>query len=388
MKTGLLAYDYLKFSLTFLYLPERLHNVSQIESRSCNSPATFGSLPAGGELYCHNSAGDKFIEEWKMYIKEDGETGKEYGEDAELMAQAEDLFTINREFPSQGFATLRKEEPHQGRLNDDFGVKLSADVGKGFDHVPLYTVTNYLDELVRVSILRSMKCLQEYPSYYPSFMHLTTQSTFLPFHSFIPSFQVVMMIDEAVAGATSSFYLMGGAVPESTDRMNSLSPLRRDAAFARTTLTSPELYKAFYDLVWRDANLTTSDSDFPGIFCHNHASNENMGPLKEDWSQPCPSLLEMSQEEREEKCVSQAESFWGTANVARLEEIKKTIDPDELFICNAGIGASSPFVGGVEGPDDDENDDKDDGTGSPASSSFCSKAFVVIAFVLATSLVL
>jgi len=345
-KTITLLHDYLKFSLTFLYLPERLHNVSQFESRSCNSPAAFLSVPAGGELYCHNSAGDKFIEEWKMYIKEDGETGKEYGEDAELLAQAEDLFTINREFPSQGFVTLRKEEPHMGRLQDDFGVKLSADVRKGFDHVPLYTVTNYLDELVE------------------------------------------MLINEAFAGAISSFYLMGGAVPESTDRMNSLSPLRRDAALARTTLTSPELYKAFYDLVWRDANLTTSDSDFPGIFCHNHASNENMGPLKEDWSQPCPSLLEMSQEEREEKCVSQAESFWGTANVARLEEIKKTIDPDELFICNAGIGASSPFVGGVEGPADDENDDKDDGTGSPASSSFCSKAFVVIAFVLATSLVL
>ena len=228
-----------------------------------------------------------------------------------------------------------------------------------------------------------IKCVQEYPSC----IYLTTHSTFLPPHSFLPSFQVDLLINEAFAGAISSFYLMGGAVPESTDRMNSLSPLRRDAALARTTLTSPELYKAFYDLVWRDANLTTSDSDFPGIFCHNHASNENMGPLKEDWSQPCPSLLEMSQEEREEKCVSQAESFWGTANVARLEEIKKTIDPDELFICNAGIGASSPFVGGVEGPDD-EDDDKDDGTGSHASSSFCSKAFVVIAFVLVTSLVL
>ena len=74
-----------------------------------------------------------------------------------------------------------------------------------------------------------------------------------------------------------------------------------------------------------------------------------MGPLKEDWSRPCPGILEMSQEEREEKCVSQAESFWGTANVARLEEIKRVVDPDELFICNAGIGASSPFIGHKEG---------------------------------------
>ena len=157
------------------------------------------------------------------------------------------------------------------------------------------------------------------------------------------------MIQEATVGVLSGFYLMGGAVPESTDQMNSLGPLRRDAAFARTSLaTTPELYKTFYDLVWRDMDLTAG-SDFPGINCHNHASNENMGPLKEDWSIPCPGILEMSQEEREEKCVSQAESFWGTANVAKLEEIKRAVDPDELFICNAGIGASSPYIGhGVE----------------------------------------
>ena len=29
---------YLRFSLTFLYLPEKLDNVTEIESRSCNSP--------------------------------------------------------------------------------------------------------------------------------------------------------------------------------------------------------------------------------------------------------------------------------------------------------------------------------------------------------------
>lgn len=213
-------------------------------------------------------------------------------------------------------------------------------------------------------------------------------------------------------------YLMGGAVPGSTDRMDSLGPLRRDAAVAMQ-LVAPRfdggvIYKKFYDLVWRDMNLTT-DSDFPGILNHNHASNGDMGPLKDDWSMPCPSLLEMTQEEREEKCVSQAESFWGTANVARLGDIKKAVDPDDMFICNAGIGASSPFLGheangsetmvgdegsqeedtGVVDPaggsvDEKSSDPADDATkddtSSPASASFYSKR-VMILLVLAMSLV-
>jgi len=216
------------------------------------------------------------------------------------------------------------------------------------------------------------------------------------------------MVQEANAGVYLGHYLMGGAVPESTDQMNSVGPLRRDAAFARTSLAGVDkLYKNFYDLVWRDAGLGPG-SDFPGINCHNHASNENMGPLKEDWSRPCPGILEMPQEEREEKCVSQAESFWGTANVARLEEIKRAVDPDELFICNAGIGASSPFIGrnasgtgGDEAPEEadppadgdnesapaNEDEAKDDGTGSPASSSFYSKG-VMFFLILAMSLVI
>ena len=67
-------------------------------------------------------------------------------------------------------------------------------------------------------------------------MHLFDNSFHFSPSSFfpsLPSFQVDLLINEAFAGAISSFYLMGGAVPESTDRMNSLSPLRRDAALAR-----------------------------------------------------------------------------------------------------------------------------------------------------------
>jgi hypothetical protein len=155
------------------------------------------------------------------------------------------------------------------------------------------------------------------------------------------------MIEEAAAGVGQVMYLMGGAVPSSSDQMDSLGPLRREAAVARSSLQptstggNADFYEKFYELVYRDVDTTAAD--FPGINCHNHASNEAIGPLKSDWTKPCPSLLEASPTEREELCISQDESFWGTVNVALLEGIKNTVDPSNLFVCNGGIGAKSPY---------------------------------------------
>ena len=136
---------------------------------------------------------------------------------------------------------------------------------------------------------------------------------------------------------------MGGAVPFSSDQMDALGPLRRNAAFAK--IINPKLFTKYYELFFRDVEM---DNNFPGIFCHNHASNAAIGPLKTDWTQACPTLAEASQVEREKMCVSQAESFWGTTNVAHLERIKRDIDPNNLFICNAGIGSSTSFKMGKQ----------------------------------------
>eukprot|EP00751_Fragilariopsis_kerguelensis_P022573 CAMPEP_0170900086 /NCGR_PEP_ID=MMETSP0734-20130129/47184_1 /TAXON_ID=186038 /ORGANISM="Fragilariopsis kerguelensis, Strain L26-C5" /LENGTH=481 /DNA_ID=CAMNT_0011293459 /DNA_START=99 /DNA_END=1541 /DNA_ORIENTATION=+ len=54
-----LTEDYLRFSLRYLFLPETLGNVTEFESRSCNSPGIFSNFPVGSTLYCHNSAGEK-----------------------------------------------------------------------------------------------------------------------------------------------------------------------------------------------------------------------------------------------------------------------------------------------------------------------------------------
>ena len=157
MKTADIVADYLKFAFTFLYLPEKLNNVTEVESRSCNVPGTFLNIPTNSVLYCHNSVGDKFIEEWKAYVK-GGLTATNYGDDAEFMSHVEGLWNIMADHLSQGYLTVMVDEPHKGRLQDDRGVLLSTDIGYGFDHVPLHTVTTRELILLHLRPLPSSHC--------------------------------------------------------------------------------------------------------------------------------------------------------------------------------------------------------------------------------------
>merc|ERR1719222_1737683 len=61
-----------------------------------------------------------------------------------------------------------------------------------------------------------------------------------------------------------------------------------------------------------------------------------MGPLKDDWTKPCPP--EWTQQERDEKCVSIQEAIYGTKTLQRLEAIKEALDPNYIFDCTGCIG--------------------------------------------------
>ena len=67
------------------------------------------------------------------------------------------------------------------------------------------------------------------------------------------------------------------------------------------------------------------------------------GPLKSDWTKPCP--FEWSKEEKLDKCISFQEAVWGTELLARLEAIQSDLDVDSLFIQGYGVNGAGPFVG-------------------------------------------
>ena len=75
---------------------------------------------------------------------------------------------------------------------------------------------------------------------------------------------------------------------------------------------------------------------FPPVFNANHAGPYVSGPLKEDWTKPCP--WEWAFEERKEKCISSQEAIYGTELLKRLEAIKMAVDPNFMFNCHSCIG--------------------------------------------------
>jgi hypothetical protein len=79
---------------------------------------------------------------------------------------------------------------------------------------------------------------------------------------------------------------------------------------------------------------------FPPVFGSNHAGFLLTGPLKEDWTKPCP--REWAFEERSEKCISFQEVIYGTERLARLEATKKAVDPQFMLNCVKCIGNNLP----------------------------------------------
>merc|ERR1712228_813766 len=83
-------------------------------------------------------------------------------------------------------------------------------------------------------------------------------------------------------------------------------------------------------------NATGPMDGFPGFTEVNHQPGQFMGPLKSDWRKPCP--LEFNAEQRRNQCMSVQETMWGTSNLKRLEDIKKKLDPKNLFSVHFGVG--------------------------------------------------
>lgn len=78
---------------------------------------------------------------------------------------------------------------------------------------------------------------------------------------------------------------------------------------------------------------------YPGIYGSNHQGPNSYGPLKSDFTKPCP--LDLTEQEREAQCISRQEAIWGTERLARLEAIKKAVDPNHMLNCNACIGKNA-----------------------------------------------
>ena len=121
--------------------------------------------------------------------------------------------------------------------------------------------------------------------------------------------------------------------------MNAMPQTSREAAFL-LEVPNYEDQETLLKIIFGD--MLEGDA-FPGLYCHNIAMPNDYGPLKNDWTQPCP--FDWSKEEKLEKCISFQEATWGTELLARLETIQSRLDPNSLFIQGYGVNGEGPYVG-------------------------------------------
>jgi len=160
----------------------------------------------------------------------------------------------------------------------------------------------------------------------------------ISFNALIPEKWIIDNQEKAVSmllSANTHTYFAhggGGSVAQEENSV-ALSPAHRTAGFMMFFIYSypngffSDLFPQMYD---------TSSHNFPGFIGSNHASPYVRGPLKDDWSKPCPN--EWAEAKRDEECISFQTSIYGTELRVRLESIKKNIDPSLILNCNYCIG--------------------------------------------------
>ena len=167
------------------------------------------------------------------------------------------------------------------------------------------------------------------------------------------------VLENAAGGALSPYYAFGGAAASGSDQANSLSQAHRNAAFMLALIFTADEEAYFWGNLFPQMFDISDKTKFPPIFGLNHAGFLTTGPLKEDWTKPCP--REWTFEERREKCISFQEAIYGTERLARLEAIKKAVDPHFVFNCGNCIGNNLPEASKTQ-------DGKDDDGSSPAAA--------------------
>ena len=142
-----------------------------------------------------------------------------------------------------------------------------------------------------------------------------------------------ILVENTPLGAGGSYYAYGVGTSRISDQANSLPRSLRDAAVMTNQLITSDyfwsdLFPKMYDI--------SDKTKFPAVVQSNHAGPLLTGPLKDDWTKPCPQ--EWTWEKKKEKCISGQEAIYGTEVLSRLEAIKLAVDPGFMFKCHGCIG--------------------------------------------------
>ena len=198
------------------------------------------------------------------------------------------------------------------------------------------------------------------------------------------------VLENSVGGTYNAF---GGAAASGSDQASALSQAHRDAAFLVSLFHTADEEANFWGNLFPKMFDISDKNNFPPVFGSNHAGFLLTGPLKEDWTKPCP--REWTFEERGEKCISFQEAIYGTKRLAWLEAIKKAVDPQFIFNCINCVGNNLPEASKSKDdesspaaePEPESENLSDEPSGASSVSSFAAAISATAIYVLINNII-
>jgi len=280
------------------FLNPSVYDVTDEMSDLCGAPSS--SLSA--HLFCYGDGAEAMLSSWKIFLASKKETLIEQGvSSASIETAATCVDETVQSWNDYAESNMdRSNGPHAGKASS----------------LPLPSYMSSTE--LNVNVLLPREWILENKEYMASLLNA-----------------VKFENGELKAIEAPPLYLAFGGGATAHDQANSLSAAHRGAGAM--------LFQAHWD---HDENFwgesfpamypqVTDGSSFPSFVGSNHVGPNTRGPMKADWTKPCS--LNMTEEERDAKCVSLQEAVWGTETLARLEEVKDAVDPHSMLNCHGCV---------------------------------------------------
>eukprot|EP00122_Pirum_gemmata_P017524 Pgem_evm1s16412 len=297
-------YPYFRLQKIFMYfLADMLFNPEAIgldkeTTLSCGSFKLLFSLQKYNTLTCRNKATTQIIvDKWRTHVKKEIELD-EVLVAANVTLEMQNILKDPEEVASyQRYLDFDRGVPI-GKLPDSEAPGLYPHAAPVLPENPPYVPVSSYSQSVNVP---KSFLLQRYWAV-NNFLHLT-----------------------------SFTHIMGGNTEISGDGHSAITQAQREAGLQAT------VFDSFFNHMY---NLTKAqtENEYPGMYEYNHINGFGMGGHKADWSAPCAFTTYANRNENTEKCVSIQEGVWGTTLLRELEDIKKNVDPNNIFQCYPCVG--------------------------------------------------
>jgi len=294
---------WIDFAIDFLYNPNALGVDSAMSNRCGASNPAFTLFQTGPVWWCLGGAANVALSAWKSFVSK-SHVPEDVRTDLQKVLISRNVFSYGYQYLAGAVADLNSSVPI-GHIPDDAGADTTT-INRG------------------------------------------TWSALVPRKWLLQKNEDVFLLLTKLSNFNASFHIMGGNVAIASDGMTAVSQTEREAAFQTSLPTNmlvdtTEDMRLFYRRIeekYRALLLPYATADegntFLGYTEYNHISSNVVGPLKANWSIPCPSNY--TKHERARMCMSLQESVWGTELLTKLESVKTLVDPDHLFNCYFCVG--------------------------------------------------